>query len=160
MDANELSKLYPNKAQWDQAVMDCIHSRKHHLGNSGLSVDELWDKSESDVIERYKELEPKQPASTLSTGYSVHDLVIIDLIRLTDGNQMLAKALWDRKGQDPFARVYGGEILDYICYLKLSLLEGKSYLEPIYHRSIALAIDQMNLSYVNSGGEIEGQCPI
>jgi len=94
-----------------------------------------------------------RPAITVSNGPSVYNLVIIDLIQLTDGNHMLAKALWDRKVSNKLVRDYEGEILDYICYLKQSLLEGKSYLEPIYHRAIALAVDQMNLSYVNSGGE-------
>jgi len=119
-------------------------------------------------------IEPKQPAPTLNNNPSVHDLVIIDLIHRTDGNRLLAKGIWDRKaiGLKTYGtplQAFNGrdceqdaveEILDYICYLKQSLLEGKSYLEPIYHRSIALAIDQMNLSYVNSGGEIEGQCLI
>ena len=160
---DELSKLYPNKAQWEQAVMDCVHSRGKHLGNLKLSVDELWDKSLDDVIKRYKELGSKQPAPTLNNNPSVHDLVIIDLIQQTDGNHLLAKGLWDRKrvGLETYGtplQAFNGrdceqdaveEILDYICYLKQSLLEGKSYLEPIYHRSIALAVDQMNLTYIN-----------
>jgi hypothetical protein len=127
-----------------------------------------------------------QPTEAINTGYvpqsapirrtttPIHDLVIIDLITYTTGNHLLAKELDDRKKigykeYGTYLQAFNGrdcerdaieEMADSICYLKQGILEGKTYLEPIYHRQIALAVDTINLQYINSGKTVEGSCRI
>lgn len=106
----------------------------------------------------------QQPAPKGNGNPSVHDLVIIDLIQASDGHALLAKELWERKAiglaeyKIPLQANNGRdcerdcieEMADSICYLKQGILEGKTYLEPIYHRAIALAVDTINLREINA----------
>ena len=106
-----------------------------------------------------------QPAPIKRTTTPIHDLVIIDLIGTgLSGNELLMKELNDRKaiGLAEYGtplQAHNGrdcekdaieEMADMICYLKQGILEGKTYLEPIYHRAIALAVDTINLREINS----------
>ncbi len=100
-----------------------------------------------------------QPAPIHRTTTPIHDLVILDLITNMDNYGLLAKELNDRKAiglveyGTPLQAFNGRncetdaieEMADSICYLKQGILEGKTYLEPIYRRAIALAIDAINL---------------
>lgn len=105
-----------------------------------------------------------QPTPIKRTTTPIHDLVIIDLITYTTGNHLLAKEIDDRKKiglaeYGTYLQAFNGrdcetdaieEIVDMICYLKQGIMEGKDYLEPIYHRAIALAVDAINLRAINS----------
>ena len=105
-----------------------------------------------------------QPAPIKRTTTPIHDLVIIDLITYTTGNHLLAKEIDDRKkiGLTEYGtplQAFNGrdcekdcieEMADAICYLKQGILEGKTYLEPVYHRQIALAVDTINLRAINA----------
>lgn len=107
-----------------------------------------------------------QPAPIKRTTTPIHDLVIIDLIDMTSGknNNYLSAELLERKAiglaeyGTPLQAFNGRdcekdcieEMADAICYLKQGILEGKTYLEPIYHRQIALAVDTINLRAINS----------
>jgi hypothetical protein len=105
-----------------------------------------------------------QPAPIKRTTTPIHDLVIIDLITYTTGNHLLAKEIDDRKKiglaeYGTYLQAFNGrdcetdaieEIVDMICYLKQGIMEGKDYLEPIYHRAIALAVDTINLRAINA----------
>lgn len=105
-----------------------------------------------------------QPAPIKRTTTPIHDLVIIDLITYTTGNHLLAKEIDDRKkvGLAEYGtplQAFNGrdcekdcieEMADAICYLKQGILEGKTYLELIYHRQIALAVDTINLRAINA----------
>lgn len=105
-----------------------------------------------------------QPAPIKRTTTPIHDLVIIDLISVTGGFSLLAKEITDRKaiGLAEYGtplQAHNGrdcetdaieEMVDSICYLKQCLIEGKFYLEPIYHRMIALTIDTINLRAINA----------
>lgn len=104
-----------------------------------------------------------QPAPIKRTTTPIHDLVIIDLITYTTGNHLLAKEIDDRKKiglaeYGTYLQAFNGrdcetdaieEIVDMICYLKQGIMEGKNYLEPIYYRAIALAVDTINLREIN-----------
>lgn len=108
-----------------------------------------------------------QPAPIRRTTTPIHDLVIIDLISYTTGNHLLAKEIDDRKAiglaeyGTPLQAFNGRdcetdaieEMVDSICYLKQGIMEGKSYLEPIYHRQIALAVDTINLRAIHAGDD-------
>jgi len=106
-----------------------------------------------------------QPAPIKRTTTPIHDLVIIDLIGTgLSGNELLMKELNDRKaiGLAEYGtplQAHNGrdcekdaieEMADMICYLKQGIMEGKTYLESIYHRAIALAVDTINLREINS----------
>ena len=108
-----------------------------------------------------------QPAPIKRTTTPIHDLVIIDLMTSfdTSGNVgLLMKELNDRKAiglaeyGTPLQAFNGRdcekdsieEMADAICYLKQGVLEGKTYLEDIYYRTIALAVDTINLRAINS----------
>ena len=105
-----------------------------------------------------------QPAPIRRNTTPIHDLVIIDLINVTGDFNLLAKEINDRKAVGlaeygtPLQAFNGRdcekdaieEMVDMICYLKQGILEGKIYLEPIYHRAIALAIDTINLRAINA----------
>ena len=107
-----------------------------------------------------------QPAPIKRTTTPIHDLVIIDLIdsSFAGGRELLMKELNDRKAiglaeyGTPLQSHNGRdcekdaieEMADMICYLKQGLMEGKDYLEPIYYRAIALAVDTINLREINS----------
>jgi len=105
-----------------------------------------------------------QPAPIKRTTTSIHDLVIIDLIDfIAGGRELLMKEINDRKaiGLAEYGtplQAHNGrdcekdaieEMADMICYLKQSIMEGKNYLEPIYYRAIALAVDTINLREIN-----------
>lgn len=107
-----------------------------------------------------------QPTPIKRTTTPIHDLVIIDLIDMTSGknNNYLSAELLERKaiGLTEYGtplQAFNGrdcekdcieEMADAICYLKQGILEGKTYLEPIYHRQIALAVNTINLRAINS----------
>ena len=110
-----------------------------------------------------------QPAPIRRTTTPIHDLVIIDLIQPFEGARredvgLLCKEIDKRKAiglaeySTPLQAFNGRdcetdaieEMVDSICYLKQGILEGKTYLEPIYHRAIALAVDTINLRAINS----------
>lgn len=107
-----------------------------------------------------------QPAPIKRTTTPIHDLVIIDLIdsSFAGGRELLMKEINDRKaiGLAEYGtplQAHNGrdcekdaieEMADMICYLKQGIIEGKSYLEPIYYRAIALAVDTINLRTINS----------
>lgn len=105
-----------------------------------------------------------QPAPIRNNNPSVHDLVLLDLITPTEEYALLATEIWNRKAiglaeyKVPLQANNGRdcekdcieEMADAICYLKQGILEGKTYLEPIYHRQIALAVDTINLRSINS----------
>jgi hypothetical protein len=109
-----------------------------------------------------------QPTPIRRTTTPIHDLIIIDLIGtgLSD-NDLLMKELNDRKAiglaeyGTPLQAFNGRdcekdaveEMADMICYLKQGILEGKTYLEPIYHRAIALAVDTINLRAIHAESE-------
>lgn len=118
-------------------------------------VDAIWDKAMS----------TPQPEPIHRTTTPIHDLVIIDLIGTgLSGNDLLMKELNDRKAiglaeyGTPLQTFNGRdcekdcieEMADAICYLKQGILEGKTYLEPIYYRAIALAVDTINLRVIDS----------
>jgi hypothetical protein len=105
-----------------------------------------------------------QPAPIKKTTASIHDLVILDLTGLHSGTNLLCMEVWNRKaiGLAEYGtplQAHNGrdcetdaieEMVDSICYLKQGLIEGKFYLEPAYHRAIALAVDTINLKAVNA----------
>lgn len=112
-----------------------------------------------------------QPLPIHRTTAPIHDLVIIDLIQPCDshgeGIGLLSRQLNKRKaiglaeygtplqafnGRDCETDVIE-EMADSICYLKQSILEGKDYLEPIYHRAIALAVDTINLREIHKNDD-------
>lgn len=117
-------------------------------------VDAIWDEAMS----------TPQPAPIKNNNPSVHDLVILDLITPTEEYALLGTEIWNRKAiglaeyKVPLQANNGRdcekdcieEMADAICYLKQGILEGKTYLEPIYHRQIALAVDTINLRAINS----------
>lgn len=107
----------------------------------------------------------KQPAPTCNNNPSVHDLVIMDLMAsLHGGNELLCKELWSRKaiGLAEYGaplQAFNGrdcekdaieEMADAICYLKQGIMEGKDYLQDIYWRAVALAVDTINLRAINA----------
>lgn len=113
-----------------------------------------------------------QPTPIYRTTTSIHDLVIIDLIgNGLEGSNLLMKELNDRKAigletYGTYLQAFNGrnaeqdaieEIVDMICYLKQGVLEGKTYLEPIYHRAIALALDAINLRAINAVSELSNE---
>lgn len=106
-----------------------------------------------------------QSAPIHNSNPSVHDLVIMDLIAsLHGGNELLCKELWSRKAiglaeyGTPLQAFNGRdcekdaieEMADMICYLKQGIMEGKDYLQDVYWRAIALAVDTINLRAVHS----------
>lgn len=118
-------------------------------------VDAIWDEA----------MRTPQPAPIKRDTTPVHDLVIIDLIGTgLNGNDLLMREINDRKaiGLAEYGtplQAHNGrdcevdaieEMADMICYLKQGLMEGKSYLESIYYRAIALAVDTINLREINS----------
>ena len=108
-----------------------------------------------------------QPAPIRRNTTPIHDLVIIDLINVTGDFNLLAKEINDRKAiglaeyGTPLQAFNGRdcekdaieEMVGSICYLKQGLIEGKFYLEPAYHRAIALAVDTINLREIHKGDD-------
>lgn len=108
----------------------------------------------------------KQPSPIKRTTTPIHDLVIIDLIdsSFAGGRELLMKEINDRKavGLAEYGtplQAHNGlnaekeaieEMADAICYLKQGIAEGKDYLQDIYWRAIALAVDTINLRAINS----------
>ncbi len=91
---------------------------------------------------------------------NVYSAVLIDLISTTEGNHLLAQAI-DTQRQDLSNDTdLNKYLVRLLITLKQSILDGDTYLEPIYYRTIALAVDAINLHYINNGGEIKGQCQI
>jgi hypothetical protein len=108
-----------------------------------------------------------QPAPIKNSNVPIHDSVVMDLMISFDPDVnvgLLMKEIHDRKAiglvtYDTPLQAFNGrdcetdaieEMVDSICYLKQGIMEGKSYLEPIYYRAIALAVDAINLRAINA----------
>ena len=119
----------------------------------------------NDAFNQASNAHVKQPAPTCNNNPSIHDLVIMDLMTsLHGGNELLCKELWTRKAiglaeyGTPLQAFNGRdcekdaieEMADMICYLKQGIMEGKDYLQDIYWRAVALAVDTINLRKINS----------
>lgn len=79
----------------------------------------------------------------------IRDAVILDLIPSTREYCELAKIIEAEKGLHT-PNAISRDMVYLLCSLKQGILEGKTYLEPIYHRAIALAVDTINLKAVNA----------
>jgi hypothetical protein len=118
-------------------------------------VDAIWDEA----------VNTPQPAPIKRNTTPIHDLVIIDLIdsSYASGRELLMKELNDRKaiGLAEYGtplQAHNGrdcekdsieEMADMICYLKQGMMEGKDYLQDIYWRAVALAVDTINLRAIH-----------
>lgn len=145
----------------------------YEVNSAQLILDELIEhvsevQADNSKLKEFAQLyclvKSTQPAPIRRNTTPIHDLVIIDLINVTGDFNLLAKEINDRKAVGlaeygtPLQAFNGRdcekdaieEMADMICYLKQGILEGKTYLEPIYHRAIALTVDTINLKAIHA----------
>ena len=148
----------------------------YEVNSAQLILDELIEhvsevQADNSKLKEFAQLyclvKSTQPAPIKKTTASIHDLVILDLTGLHSGTNLLCMEVWNRKAiglaeyGTPLQAFNGRdcetdaieEMADMICYLKQGILEGKTYLEPIYHRAIALAVDTINLREIHKGDD-------
>ena len=102
-----------------------------------------------------------QPEPIKNDGVSIHDLVVSDLgdypafqklrvliqERKEVGLQTYGTILQSNNGREAEQDALE-EIVDYICYLRQGIEEGKSYLKVIYQNAIELALSHIVISSV------------